>query len=251
MAIGEKRKVRSRVGYVVVASLVSACSAPHGQVDKDDPAPERRIADGFIAIDFQDSNYAGVAEYAKDTVTPGGWSITYFVKDDSTRFSDLYIGWSKGDRQGLFQCTSTLIMRRFFIPGYIGENGTHIFLQHGCSTSDEAMLVLSKDSLPRGQEVWVMFDYDLDLGQIAYVPERSFSLDTLEVSVTDFTRGLNRSVIFKNHCDLSPEYGCIDSVWFSEWRTQLFATLRDDAGGAVKETEVVAFNGSSETNSQH
>ncbi len=170
--------------------------------------------------------------------------IQYLVKADSTRYTDLYVRWSKDEHAGLFRCGDVLLMRRFFIPEFTGENANHIFLKHGCSTSDEAMLVLSKDSLV-GREVWVMFDYDLVLGQIAYVPERSFSLDTLEVSVVDFTRGQERSVIFKNHCNLAPEYGCIDSIAFKEKTVELYATLLNEEGRVIKEKQTVHFDSNS------
>jgi SanA protein len=81
----------------------------------------------LIPINFSDTNYTDLQSWVKDTISSSGWSINYLVKDDSTRYNDLYIRWNKGNRTGLFCDSDVLLMRRYFIPVLAGENGTHIF----------------------------------------------------------------------------------------------------------------------------
>ena len=232
----------SRVGYFIVALLVSACGTQPTEVSQNNSTPEQVASDGFIPIDFSDTGYADVHIHAHDTVTPDGWAIQYLVKDDSTRYNDLYIRWSKEGRHGLFQCGDVLLMRRYFIPEFVSENANHIFLEHGCATSCSAVLALSKDTVPQGRDIFYVVDQDLSRGQLVYIPERSFSLDTLEVSVVDHTANEEHPVVFKGHCTLAPEDGCIDSVSFGDERVLLYATLLDDNGKQISERHVVKVN---------
>ena len=236
------RNAGSLVGYSIVALLVSSCGAQPTEVRRDNSTTEQKALDGFIPIDFTDTVYADVQLHARDTVTSDGWAIQYLVKDDSTRYNDLYIRWSKDGHQGLFQCGDVLLMRRYFIPEFTSENGDHIFLEHGCATSCSAVLALSKDPVPHGRDIFYVVDQDLSRGQFVYVPERSFSLDTLEVSVVDLTRKEEHAVVFKGHCTLAPDYGCIDSVSFGEERVVLYAKLLDDNGKEIREEHTVNIN---------
>ncbi|MBS1583629.1 MAG: hypothetical protein JST66_15620 [Bacteroidetes bacterium] len=235
----EDRKTGSPVGCLIVAALLSACAAPPAEVDRLDPSSGPKATAGLIPIDPADTGYTDVQLYAKDTVTPDGWAIHYLVKDDSTRYNDLYIRWSKGGREGLFQCGDVLLMRRYFIPEFTGENDSHIFLEHGCATGCAAMLALSKDTLPMGQDIPYLVDQDLPRGRFVHIPERSFSLDTLEVDVLDLTRKEEHAVVFGGRCTLVPEEGCIDSVSFEDRQVTLYATLLDANGQEVQEKHAV------------
>jgi hypothetical protein len=194
-------------------------------------------------IDFSDSNYVGVQIYAKDTTTSDGWRIKYLVKDDSTRYNDLYIQWTKGQLTGLFCLRDVLLMRRYFIPILKGNNKTHIFMKHGCATSCSAILTLSKDKKLESRDFAYVVDFDITTGQIVYIPERSYSLETLEVSVVDLNRHLETPVIFRNICNLAPESGCIDQILFAKDNVIVSASLldKDDKTKSVKESHTVKF----------
>lgn len=198
----------------------------------------------LVEIDFSDPNYIDVQNYAKDTITSDGWKIKYLVVDDSTRYNDIYIEWSKGQLKGLFCVKDVLSMRRYFIPVLKGENLTHIFMKHGCATSCSAILSLSKDSKLESRDFAYVVDFDIDTGQLVYIPERSYSLETLEVSVVNLKRHLERPVIFKNICALAPESGCIDRIFFTKDKVAISASLidRHDQEKTLKESHTVKFD---------
>ncbi|MEP7127552.1 MAG: hypothetical protein ABI729_01735, partial [Chitinophagales bacterium] len=150
------------------------------------------------------------------------------------------------NKAGLFCGQDFLLMRRYFIPILEGENSNYIFLTHACATSCSALLTLSKRGIPADRDFSYVIDYDIANGQIVYIPERSYSLDTLEVSIADLRRQKEKSIIFKNICNLIPEEGCIDSINFDKSQVKLFSTLidRSDSTGTkhVSEIYTVKFN---------
>ena len=190
----------------------------------------------LIPIDFSDSNYVDVAFYAKDTITADGWTIKYMVKDDSTRYSDIYIQWSKDNRGGLFYGESILLMRRYFVPFLVGENKTHIYLEHGCATGCRAILTLSKDSFPKDNDYNLVIEYNIKNGQILYCKDYS-NLDTMKVVIVDLKRNKEKTITFENVCYSTPMTSCIDNVILERDYVKLSATLynRKDKDKLVKE----------------
>ena len=197
----------------------------------------------LIPIDFADKNYFEVEDKAKDTITNDGWIIKYFVKDDSTKYRDIYIQWTKGKRTGLYCGFDDLLMRRYFIPQFMGENDSYIFLTHGCATDCSALLALSKDNVPTAQDFAYVFSYNIKNGQLVSTPE--YKKDTLQVSVVDLNRKQEKVVVFKNICNSTAKDGSIDSVHFDKNYISLFATLIDkndkDRTRKVKENHIVKF----------
>jgi hypothetical protein len=181
----------------------------------------------LIRIDLTDKKYLDINFYCKDTITKNGWKIEYLVKDDKTKYEDLYIRWSKGNQTGIFCSASTLIMRSFFIPKYEGENESHLFLRHGCSTEGEAILVLPKNTKQKGNDYSYIVDYDIQYGEIGYIPERSYSLNELEIAVVNLEKRIEKSVVFENNCYGTPEEGCIDKMKFKKNYVEIIATLID------------------------
>src|SRR5688500_7355519 len=122
----------------------------------------------LIPIDFSDTNYVDVESYAVDTITADGWSIRYLVKDDSTRYKDLYIVCSKGTEKAIHRAEDVLEFRRYFIPEFEAETKTNIYFTHGCATDCSAILVFDKDSAVRFTDYLQIVKYDIKLGQVLY-----------------------------------------------------------------------------------
>ncbi|MFP9098828.1 hypothetical protein ACLI09_07230 [Flavobacterium sp. RHBU_24] len=177
-------------------------------------APPARHATGkLIPIDFKDSLYYDLASYARDTVTNDGWKISYLVKDDTTRYNDLYIQWEKGTLKRVYKDSDVLQMRRYFIPDLSKENKTHIFLEHACATGCWAVLVLPKDTSAEVKDFEAVFDYNTDLGQVVY--RKYDQNDALAVSATDLNRGSTKSVTYKNKgYALGSDMAPLDTVIF-------------------------------------
>lgn len=199
----------------------------------------------LVPIDLSDTIYKEFRRYAIDTSTIDGWKINYLVKDDSTKYTDLYIQWTKNSDTGIYFMGDVLLMRPYFIPIFVGENKSRLFLSHGCATTCSAILVLSKDSVLNGIDFPYVINYDIKNGQLVYIPEKSYTLDTLEVSVVDLFRAKEKSIVFDNICDLRPEEGCIDSVCFDKDFVKIFATLIDKRDTKrvrrIKESHIVNF----------
>ena len=208
-------------------SQILSCAETQSKKDQISAKQISGTTGKLIPIDFDDSNYVHADLNAMDTITTDGWSIKYLVMDDNTRYNDIYIQWQKGNRKGTFHGRDILRMRSHFIPMLAGENKTHIFLKYACATSCSALLTLSKDSIPKDQEFFFVINYNIKTGQVVYIPESGYNLDTLKVSVFDLTKRRQKYIEFKNICNSTFEVNCIDSVYFNKDYVKLFATLID------------------------
>lgn len=197
----------------------------------------------LIPIDFTDKNYEEVGYYAKDTITTNGWAIKYLIKDDSTRYDDLYIIWEKKGRKGIYSFKDVLHFRRYFIPVYKGENDNHLFLTHACATTCKAVLTFSTTRKPICREFISMVDYNISKGEVVYVSDSGNLQGKLEVTVCNLKNNIEKYVVF-NNIPLNIEAAQnIDSVVFKKNRVKLFANMIDKGDKTkmkmIKETQIV------------
>jgi hypothetical protein len=188
---------------------------------------EKNQTEQLIPVDFNDSNYNELNSYAIDTFTEGGWIIKYLVKDDSTRYDDIYIRWTKGNVTGTFKAESVLQFRRYFVPQYAGENKNYLFFWHGCATDCAAVLTLSKDSA-FSKDYTSVIDYNIPNGQIAYLTDKSYEDDhPFQISIVDLSKNKEHLVQFKNLCMYAAhKESCIDTIIFNKGKVIVKATLR-------------------------
>ena len=208
---------------------------------KDDKAIKKVIIQSnytgqLVPIDFNDSNYNELSSYAIDTVTKGGWDIKYLVKDDSTKYDDIYIKWSKGNLSGNSKTESVLQYRRYFIPQYVGENKNYLFFWHGCATDCQAVLTLSKDSV-FSKDFTRVIDYNIQNGQIGYVTDKGSEDDKpFQISIADLSRNKEHMIQFKNLCMYAAhKESCIDTIIFRKEKVVIKATLTIDNYSRDKE----------------
>lgn len=184
----------------------------------------------LVPINYADKNYSGLQSSTIDTITNDGWKIRYLVKDDSTKFRDIYIECSKGKYRGLFYGARLLEYRRYFIPGYIGETDSHIYFRHGCATDCSAILTFSKDSVCQFNDVENVVDYNIKLGQILCVAESTYENDEslFELALVDLKRDRFHKIIYeKAVCMNVYKPACIDTVIFSDNQVTITTTLAD------------------------
>jgi hypothetical protein len=183
----------------------------------------------LISIDITDSHFIDIGSYTTDTITPDGWSVKYYVKDDSTKYDDVYIEWSKGNVRGVYKGESLLQFRRYFIPQYKGENAKNLFFWHGCATDCQAVLTLNKDSAIE-KDYTSVIDYNIQNGQIVYVSDYSFENEpSFQLTVADLMRDKEHSVRFKNLCmTAANKSSCVDTIIFRKDKVLLKATLTVD-----------------------
>lgn len=183
----------------------------------------------LIPVDFNDKKYTDLSLSAIDTVTNDGWAIKYLVKDDSTKYHDIYIEWSKGSVNGIFKAESVLQFRRYFIPQYTGENDNYLFFWHGCATGCQAVLTLNKDSAV-SMDYTSVVDYNIPYGQIAYITDRGAKDGKpFQISVVDLSKNHEYLIQFKNLCMYAAhKESCIDTIIFQKEKVLVKATLTID-----------------------
>ncbi|WP_148661175.1 hypothetical protein [Flavisolibacter tropicus] len=189
------------------------------------PLPDAN-AGKLIPINFSDSNYYEIQSYAHDTLTKDGWLIKYLVKNDSSRYKDLYIQWSKGNNKGLYHCPSVLEYRRYFIPEYIGENNQLLFFEHGCATDCGAILTLQKDTT-KAVDYPHVISYSIPHGVVVFVNQAGQQDGApFEVSAVDLMKNKEHRLKFNGLC-MAAAYKeqCVDTVIIMKNKVVVKATL--------------------------
>ena len=182
----------------------------------------------LVPIEFSDTNYLDLATYAIDTTTVDGWSIKYLVKDDSTRYKDLYIVCSKGNIKAIHRAEGVLEFRRYFIPEFEAETKTNIYFTHGCATDCSAILVFDKDSTARFTDYLEVVKYNIQLGQVLYVTDSTYQNEEkiYELALVDITKRKTYKLTFNGICDNAYKPACVDTVIFSKDKVSVTASLR-------------------------
>jgi len=198
----------------------------------------------IVPINYSDTNYIDLQSSTIDTTTNDGWNIKYFVKDDSTKYYDIYIECSKGKYKGLFYGPKLLQYRRYFIPSYIGETDSHIYFWHGCATDCSAILTFSKDSLCQFNDFENVVDYNIKLGQILFVAESTYENDesSFELALVDLKREKIHKIKYENAvCMNVYKPACIDTIIFSNNQVTITTTLADQKTHMkdIKETRLI------------
>lgn len=237
--------------YLILFIIVLACNRPdvmpakESKIDTLAASREHYIGTGkLIPINFNDTNYVEVGLFAKDTLTKGGWQINYLVKDDSTRYKDVYIQWSKGDKKWQYKAESVLTFRRYFIPEYEGENSAGLFFTCACATDCQAVLVLSKDSKGGFNKYNDVAAYDIPFGQVLFLTENTqHNGDHLfELALADVIRNKEHKILYKGIARVLPRTGAVQDVQFFKNKAVITTRLFRSQADSVEQNEVRTIN---------
>ena len=180
---------------------------------------------------------------ALDTITTGGWSIKYFVKDDSTKYKDLYISCSRGNIKSIFLADNVLEFRRYFIPEFETETKTNIYFTHGCATDFSAILVFDKSNPGTFTDYSQVVKTNFGLGQILYVTDSSYKNEQYiyELALVDLSKRKTHKLTFNGVCDDVCKPACVDTVIFSKNKVSVTASLRKNIESVdqTKQTKTV------------
>jgi len=181
-----------------------------------------------LPIDFSDSSFHDLPDYIADTVTADGWSIRYFIKDDSRKYTDLYLECSKGNIKGTFYSAELLQRRRYFIPEFIGETNTNIYFAHGCATDCSAILVFAKNSTANFTDYLSVIDYNIQLGQVLFITDNTHqgNDNIYELSLADISRNKTHKLTQNKICDNVYKPACVDTVIFTKDQVVITTSLR-------------------------
>lgn len=182
----------------------------------------------LLEINYSDTNYFDLEIWIKDTITKAGYEIKYLVRDDSTKYNDIYIQCSKGNLSGTFHGENLLQYRRYFIPTFIGETDKHIYFSHGCATDCSALLVFSKDTLSNFKEFFNVVDFNIEFGQVLYVTDSTYENENkiYDLALVDLKKDKIHKITYNNLCGAVYKPTCIDTVIFNKSQVTIKTTLR-------------------------
>jgi|GEM_PF-2361938 len=182
----------------------------------------------LAGINFSDTTYTDLKIWIKDTITQDGYEIRYLVRNDSTRYDDVYIECRKGNARGLFYGKNLLQYRRYFIPSFIGATGKHLYFSHGCATGCSALLVFPKDSLSNFKEFVHVADYSMEFGQVLYVTDSTYENENkmYDLALADLYHDRTHKITYNSICGAVYKPTCIDTVIFNKSQVTVKTTLR-------------------------
>jgi len=197
----------------------------------------------LLKISFSDTNYFDLKIWIKDTITQDGYKIRYLIRDDSTKYNDIYVECSKGGLSGIFHGENLLQYRRYFIPTFAGETDKHLYFSHGCATDCSALLVFPKDTLSNFKEFIYVVDYNVDFGQVLYVTDSTYEneMQIYQLALIDLNNNKTHKITYNNICGAVIKPSCIDTVIFSKSQVTIKTTLRKsmDTEKEITQTKII------------
>ena len=187
---------------------------------------------------FDTENNFEYASRTKDIITPKGWEIKYFVKNDSTKDRDIYISCEKNGVKSLYFYPKVLTFRTYFLPKFSQETEDYIYFEYGCATDCGAVLAFSKRNYTF-QNFSRIIKTDLKLDVILLMTDNSYTKETelFEFEVVDLARSRNYLVSFDMICRGVYKQNCIKEVIFSKREIIVKLILSDKEW--TKETEQI------------
>jgi len=225
--------------FILLLLIIIGCSTSN----KTSETANNYTSNGWlIPISPTDTTYTNYFN-VQPTTTPDGWAITYWVKNDSTQYTDAYIQWEKGGVKRMYSYPHVLEYRGQFMPQFLAENSTHIFMNHACATDCWAILVFPKNNTDKAIDFENILGFDAELGQVVtrtyFINDEIVRDGELIVTATNLTKDVTKSVTFKNK-DYSIGNAMLDTVIFKgdkiivNWE---FYTEDEE----FKETQVITF----------
>jgi hypothetical protein len=189
------------------------------------PENKKQSSNQLLKIDYHDSIFRYRRNY--DTLLTSGWSISYLVKDDSTKYNDIYIKVIKAKDSSIYFGPELLTFRDYFVPIFSRESEHFIFFEEGCATSCRGVLVFNKKSL-QFKVFTQIIDYSEKMNKIVWLSNENLSDGKpFSIQLTDLLKEKDTTIQFKNFALGSIKDDYIDSVIFNENNTIINCTLID------------------------
>ena len=209
--------------YYIIILILAFLGCNHSMINT-----KKNIGTGLlIPIDFNDSIFKDFKMSIKDTNLISGWSIKYLVKDDSTKYKDLYITWSKDHYKGTWIGKSMFELRDMFIPQFEGEDSTCIYMTHACGTDCSGVLILQKENNPMYTDYLSVESFSIKTSQILYITDKSNNDSVLQVALVDLKKKKEHLINFNYRCTGVFKTSYIDTVIFGFNKTIIRANFDD------------------------
>jgi len=223
--------------YILLLLLITGCSLYKNSSGKTYNGNDFTGIEQLVPIAAKDTSYTNYFNL-RDTVTRDGWEIHYLVKNDSTRYTDAYIQWQKGDVKRVYKYNNALQFRGSFMPQLLEENDTHIFMEHWCATDCMAILALPKNSRDDAMDIEAIIGYNPEFGQFVY---REYKNDGfIAATAIDLKRSKKKSVTFKNKT-YSMGNSFVESIVFKGDSIVIVGEFFDKDSETVKEVQTIRF----------
>ncbi|MPM25090.1 hypothetical protein SDC9_71580 [bioreactor metagenome] len=149
----------------------------------------------------------------QDTILPDGWKIQFMVKNDSTKYHDVYIRCSKNEKSYVFFCQEFPSWRPCFIPNLSGSNTDFIFFRSGCVTTSTILMVLDKNHPENSEMYSPVIDFDIKTNKVIVWSSENGS----DLIILDIRSGKTVSIKYNIECNdpINWSSHCVDSVKFS------------------------------------
>lgn len=219
---------------IFILTLIVACG------NKSSSTKTELSRDSLTTVNLQDSNYIDHLNQLIDTVTADGWKISYLIKSDSTKYTDIYIRCSKGNQSGTYYGGDLLLFRSGFVPSYVQDSEKCIYFYRRCGTSCDAFLTFKKDSV-KFVNYSNVAGYDLDLEEIVYVPDYYYEESShLKLNAVNLKKNIEQVVNFKGERYTADIFNSVDSIHFGATTLTVYMqTLKDKK--QIQEIETVNF----------
>ena len=177
-------------------------------------------------IDLKDNhpNYEDFGAWVNDTMTNDGWKIEYLVKNDRTKYDDLYIKVSKGNLIGIIKEENILNFRKYFIPAYEGENSKYLFFTFASDTYTNGILIVNKKQPSNFQKKQILLKSDFEKGYLFFINSKNDD-DQYEIGYLNIIEGIEKEIKFKGVCNNPVKTECVKNIFeereFIEFECQL------------------------------
>lgn len=201
------------------------------------------VVSKLVAINYNDSIFKYRSNY--DTTLLSNWAITYLVKNDSTKYKDIYLKVKKQNDSSIYFLEDYLYFRDYFTPTYSNENDKFIFFEHGCATSCRAVLVFDKTTL-KFTDFTQIIDYCVKTNKIVWVSNQELNDDQpFKVKIKNLLKSKDTTISFNNLALGTIKDSYIDSVNFKNKIITIYTTLIDKNDyyrtKEIKETKVIRY----------
>jgi hypothetical protein len=238
-----KRQPINIILIIVSTILLFACEQKSNKEKNNSQSKVVKHSGELLEINFSDSSYFDLEIWIKDTITKAGYEIKYLVRDDSTKYNDIYIQCSKGNLSGTFHGENLLQYRRYFIPKFIGETNKHIYFSHGCATDCSALLVFPKDTLSNFIEFFHVVDFNIEFEQVLFVTDSTYENENkiYDLALVDLKKNKTHKITYNNICGAVIKPTCIDTVIFKKSQVTIKTTLRKsiDTEQEIVQTKII------------
>ncbi len=193
----------------------------------------------FLPIEEKDKhpNYEEIGIWIQDTITTEGWKIEYLVKDDKTKYEDIYIRISKEDKMVLIKEENVLNFRKYFVPRFEGENSKKLYFIFASDTYTNGILIVDKMNPEKIEKYQTLVKYNIEKGEIYYLPELK-DTDKFSINCINCFSEKEKILKYEGVCINPSKLACIKNIFEEGNYVEITCLLRENDTMIEKEETI-------------